>query len=317
MRNYIIAFSIFIAGLFVIALAIGQSEDTDDLEFVDAFVATDGTIMETIEEPKEEEQEPTLPSPSFDASALEIPLAIKAFPEQMLVRINYTTSYNKETKCPNWVAWHLERDKTDGPCRRDGVPYYDDNFNVYGIGKINENIVKGCYIVDLESGPPRQELSDWNNMPPNTDHGHICPAADNRWSKAAMNQSFLLTNMCPQDRDLNGGDWAGLETRCRGWAKRFGEIFIAAGPIFYNGVSKSMGDNKVGIPDAFFKVILRLEKGPKAIGFIFPNNGTRHELTDYMLSVDELEEITGFDFFHNLPDDIENEIEKVSNINEW
>lgn len=325
MRNYIIAFVIFIAVLFVIALAIGQSNDSDDIEYVDEFVTADETIEESIEkpidepikEPIDEAQEQTPTSSSYDASAIEIPMATKAFPEQILVRVNYTTSYNKETKCPNWVAWHLEKDKTDGPCRREGVPYYDDDFNAYGIGKLSGNNVKGCYMVDLEAGPPRQEISDWYNIPPNTDHGHICPAADNRWSKTTMNQSFLLTNICPQDRDLNAGDWAGLETRCRGWAKRYSDIYIVAGPIFYNGVSKTMGDNKVGVPDAFFKVILRLEKEPKVIGFIFPNNGIHHELKDYVLSVDEVEEVTGIDFFHNLPDDMENDIEKVSNLNEW
>jgi endonuclease G len=132
-----------------------------------------------------------------------------------------------------------------------------------------------------------------------------------------MNQSFLLTNMCPQDRDLNMGDWEGLERRCRGWAKHYGEIYIVAGPIFYNGVTKSMGANKVGVPDAFFKVVLCLEKEPKAIGFIFPNNAIHHELEQYVKTVDEVEEITGFDFFHNLPDETESKVESYSNLKIW
>lgn len=317
MRNYIIGFSIFIIVLFVIALAMRQSNDDDNVDYTDAFLNTEEVIENKIVESVVEGQETKLSNLSYDATALELPAALKFIPEQLLVRVNYTTSYNEVSKCPNWVAWRLEGDKTDGPYRREGVPYYDKDLNVYGIGKISQISYKGCYIVDLEAGPPRQELSDWDDIPTNTDHGHICPAADNRWSKTAMNQSFLLTNMCPQNRDLNGGDWAGLENRCRGWAKKYGVIYIAAGPIFYNGVSKTMGLNKVGVPDAFFKVVLRLGKTPQAIGFIFPNNGTHHELKYYLLTVDEVEDVTGFDFFHNLPDDIEKEIEKESNLNKW
>ena len=78
-----------------------------------------------------------------------------------------------------------------------------------------------------------------------------------------------------------------------------------------------MGANKVGVPDAFFKVVLCLQGEPKALGFIFPNNAAHHELVDYIKSVDDVEEITGFDFFHNLPDEIESKVEASSNLYEW
>ena len=328
MRNYIIGFAAFIVVLFVIAISIGQSEDMDDMAYTDEFTSTeevfetpvetaDEPIEETIEEAAEESQEPTLLTPDFNASAVEIPQSNKRFAEQILVRVNYTTSYNKVTKCPNWVAWHLEKGKTDGPYSRKGVPYYDENYNAYGIGSLTQNIARGNYITDMEAGTPRQEISDWTNRPSNIDHGHICPAADNRWSKEAMNQSFLLTNMCPQDHDLNSGDWKVLEDKCRDWATKNGEIYIVAGPIFYNGVKKTMGENKVGIPDAFFKVVLCLGKSPKALGFIYPNIGTHYKMEDYVLSVDEVEEITGFDFFYSLPDDIENIVESDSDLAKW
>ncbi len=320
MKKYIIGVSAFIALLFVIALAIGQSDDssefteTPDGLFVEGDVSLDESTDKTFEP---ENIVSTNTSLSSDPMAFEIPLAIKTIPEQILVRENYTTSYNKDTKCPNWVAWHLEKEKTDGPYSRRGVPYYDEYGNVYGVGLITTATARGSYMTDMDAESPRQEITDWDDKLPNNSHGHICPAADNRWSKTAMNQSFLLTNMCPQDEDLNAGDWAGLEVRCRGWAKKYGIIFIAAGPIFYNGVTKTMGKNKVGVPDAFFKVILRLDKKPSALGFIFPNNGLHHKLEDYLLSVDEVERITGFDFFCNLQDDIEFEVEKESILSEW
>lgn len=312
MKKFIIGFVVFIL---VLAIIVGnctdQAVDSDDaVSFVDVEKVENPVAIE-----KEEESTHTV---SYDSTSIEIPISLREMPEQILVRYAYTTSYNNITKCPNWVAWHLTKERADGQFSRKGVPYYDENNKVYGIGYVNQETSRGDYFVDMEANAPRQEFNDWSDASiPNNSHGHICPAADCKWSKAAMNQSFLLTNMCPQDRDLNGGDWEGLERRCRGWAKHYGEIYIVAGPIFYNGVNKTMGANKVGVPDAFFKVVLCLQGDPKALGFIFPNNAAHHELADYLKSVDDVEEITGFDFFHNLPDEIESKVEASSNLHEW
>ncbi len=312
-----------------------QADDSvDDMESPDQFLtpiesseeptheSADASMLLNIEDsvtaaPDNVEPEPSIHSPSFDTTAIEIPRTIRATSEQILKRIGYTTSYNKQTKCPNWVAWHLTKEHTDGPYHRSGVPYMDNRGNAIGISPFNPDIVRGDYIEDLQASKPRQEHSDWMEHPALIEHGHMCPAADSKWSKEVINQSFLLTNMCPQDGNLNGGDWAELENRCRGWARQYGDIYIVAGPIFENGVSKTMGKNKIGIPDAFFKVVLRLGKNPKALGFIYPNNGTHHAMKEYVYSVDEVEGITGFDFFHRLPDEMENEIERISNIKEW
>ena len=132
-----------------------------------------------------------------------------------------------------------------------------------------------------------------------------------------MNQSFLMTNMCPQDEELNKGDWRGLEERCRSWAKRYGDIYIVAGPLFQEPKGRTVGENRVCVPDAFFKVILCLGGTPKAIGFIYPNTGEHHEMRYYVCSVDEVEAQAGIDFFPNLPDDVEEEVECVSDLEKW
>ena len=232
---------------------------------------------------------------SQQEAGLEIPNLLSKVPHQLLKRIGYTASYNQSTKNANWVAWHLIKDHTDGPWSRDGIPY----------------------MVDEEVKGKRQELEDWDNLRLPVDHGHLCPAGDNKWSQKAMEQTFLLTNMSPQNSELNRGDWEKLESRCRGWANHYGDIYIVAGPIFYTNKYKTIGANRVGVPDAFFKVILCLNKKPKAIGFIYPNVGDHHDMIDYVKTVDEVENITGIDFFYNLPDDIENQVEAVSNFNKW
>ena len=228
-------------------------------------------------------------------SDIEIPRICNNIAEQILIRTGYTCSYNQDTRNANWVAWHLSKEHTDGPWSRKGLPYIEDS-DVIGA---------------------KQELSDWYNHNLNIDHGHLCPAGDNKWDKDAMIESFLLTHMCPQNSNLNQGIWETLESRCRGWARHYGEIYIVAGPIFYNSY-KTIGANKVGVPDAFYKVILCLVDEPKALGFIFQNEIPEYNsIKDYMCSVDEVEKITQIDFFYNLEDSIENKVEAVSNLNIW
>lgn len=230
-----------------------------------------------------------------DLRRTEIPRLINKRPEQMLKRVGYITSYNNKTKNANWVAWKLTKEHAEGPYSRKGIPYFEDE--------------------EVKGG--RQELTDWYNTGLPIDHGHLCPAGDNKWSKDAMEQTFLLTNMCPQNSKLNQNDWEYLESRCRGWAKHYGEIYIATGPIFYSDKYTTIGKNKVGVPDAFFKVVLRLGKKPQALGFIYKNNGESHKIDYYLLSVDEVERVTGIDFFHNLPDEIENVVESTSDLKKW
>lgn len=223
-----------------------------------------------------------------------LPIITDDKPSQIIKRLAYITSYNINTKNANWVTWHLTREHTTGKWSRDGVPY----------------------MVDEDVVGPRQELEDWyvHSLP--IDHGHLCPAGDNKWSKEAMFETFYLTNMCPQNSSLNHGDWEELESRCRGWAKKYGDIYIVAGPIFYNAEYKIIGNN-VGVPDAFFKVVLCTNKRPKALGFIYPNEHNNQMMSHYLASVDEVEEVSNIDFFSFLEDSIEDKIEAEPNLNIW
>lgn len=213
--------------------------------------------------------------------------------EQILRRTGYIVSYNKETKLPNWVAWHLTVDRTEGPAKRSGADFEAD--------------------IDVPS--PRAEDSDYYGS--GYDRGHMCPAADNKYSVEAMRESFLFTNICPQNGNLNRGDWNEMEMACRRWAKRYGGVYIVCGPILYKGRHKTIGRNKVVVPEAFFKVVLRTGTEPKAIGFIYKNAEGNRLKGDYVNTVDEVERVTGFDFFPSLPDDVENAVEATADIAEW
>lgn len=223
----------------------------------------------------------------------EIPALRKNSNEIILHRKGYTVSYNSTTKIPNWVAWHLTADHTSGFVKRRGVEFHEDT--------------------DI----PEPRTNTFDYMQSGYDRGHMCPAGDNKWDIEAMEQSFLFTNICPQNHNLNGGDWNGLEQQCRLWAKEFGDIYIVCGPILFNQKHKTIGQNKVVVPEAFFKVILCMKDTPKAIGFIYRNAEGGHPWGDYVNTIDQVERITDLDFFPTLPDSIENEVEAHADLNEW
>lgn len=210
----------------------------------------------------------------------------------ILTRKAYTVAYNQALKIPNWVAWHLTAEHTDGEVKR---------FN--------------GYIEDEEVPKPRATNEDYRGS--GWSHGHMCPAGDNKWDETAMKESNFLTNICPQDRSLNSGLWNKIEQDCRKWAKKYGDLYIVCGPVLLNSEHETIGENKVVVPEAYFKVILCLQGKAKALGYIIRNSDgmKKHDL--YINTVDEVERITGYDFFPALPDSIENVVEAFANIDDW
>ena len=227
------------------------------------------------------------------ADGLEVPEKLTDRPEQILKRVAYTASYNSDLRIPNWVAWRLTGAHTRGKNKRAGVKFHED------------------------TDVPMPRAVDFDYVRSGYDRGHLCPSADNRWDATAQEQSFLLTNVCPQDHNLNVGDWHELEILCRKWAKTYGSIYIVAGPVLFKGKHKTIGKNKVTVPEAFFKVVLCMEKKPKAIGFIYRNESGNRPKSYYVNTIDDVERITGIDFFPALPDKVENEVEATSSLDDW
>ena len=141
--------------------------------------------------------------------------------------------------------------------------------------------------------------------------GHMAPAGDMKWDAEAMRQSFLMTNICPQDNSLNEGGWNRLEEKAREWARRDGALVIAAGPVIEPGLERTAGG--VVIPKRFYKVILAHRVWPRrAVAFIYPNAPSNGSLRKYVVSVDSVERLTGIDLFAVLPDDQEERLERSS-----
>ena len=224
----------------------------------------------------------------------EIPAPLKDRPEQILHRKGYTVSYNNATRNPNWVAWHLTKSHTYGSNQRSGEVFTED----------------------VSVSRPRATDADYYNS--RYDRGHMCPAGDNKWDKEAMAQSFLVTNVCPQNHGLNKYEWNDLEMLCRDWAREYGAIDVVCGPVYSSSdQQKTIGKNRVWVPDAFFKVVLCRQGKAKAIGFVYRNEGKKQPMADAVCTVDEVERLTGLDFFPELDDKIENRIEATATLTDW
>lgn len=225
----------------------------------------------------------------------ELPGSLKDRPELILQRKGYTTSYNEQTKTPNWVAWHLTKAHTYGKAQRSREAFAED-----------EAIARGQRATNMDYYNSRY------------DRGHMCPAGDNKWDKEAMTQSFLFTNICPQNHGLNKYEWNSLEILCREWARKYGAVDIVCGPVYSEQSSpKTIGRNKVRVPDAFFKVVLCRQGRAKAIGFLYRNTGRKQPMAEAVRSVNEIEALTGIDFFPALDDQTEERVEASASLADW
>ena len=212
---------------------------------------------------------------------------------QILVSRAYVVSYNKETKNPNWVSWKLISEHTNGMFSRNMEVFYED---------------KRVPI-------PRSAPEDYRGS--GYDRGHMCPAADNRWNPVVMRESFVMTNICPQNKDMNQNTWNEIEQLCRIWSREYGAVYIVCGPIYLNHENRYIGRNKVAVPDYFFKVVLRTGEDPTGIGFLCENASDTEREIVRLFTINELETLTGFTFFNNLPDSISTRAKTNCQIEKW
>lgn len=223
---------------------------------------------------------------------LEIPISLTPRQEQIIHHTGYTVSYNKDLKLPNWVSYELTRNETKGKEKR------SNRF-------IADPLVKGLIATN----------ADYTHS--GFDKGHMAPAADMKWSPQAMKESFYFSNMCPQHPQLNRRGWKNLEGKIRDWAIADSAIIVICGPIVAKQ-PKTIGKNKVVVPQQFFKVILSPYVKPmRAIGFLFNNKQAVEPLSTYAVTIDSIERLTNMDFFAPLPDEIENKIEAEANYFQW
>ncbi|NNF35609.1 MAG: DNA/RNA non-specific endonuclease [Saprospiraceae bacterium] len=207
----------------------------------------------------------------------------------------YSLSYIERHEQAEWVAYELTRDNLKVP-------------NVKRTGRFNPD-----YDVTSSSAFHR----DYSNS--GYTRGHLAPAGDMAHNLTAMEESFLMSNISPQKRKFNNGIWKELEEQVRDWAFSRENIYIITGPILRDPGLRGIGQNGVTAPQRFYKIILDVNgRNPEAIGFIIPNDVSDQPLKDYVVTIDNIEELTGLDFFNELLNDSEEEkMESEINVKPW
>ena len=212
---------------------------------------------------------------------------------------NYTAYYDKSTYTSMWVAYPLESKHMGSLSRPD-----DWSFNP---------LLEEKYQVDLCS-------ASYTDYPPYA-RGHLIPNASRNGIKEMQLQTFYVTNSVPQIQDnFNSGMWSSLEGALQSKAKSE-TLYIVTGVAFNKvGETKTISyttakndTKKVPIPNYFYKVVLKVKSSSNGtvtsastIGFWFENKAySGSTYSNYTVSVDQIEQWTGFDFFANLPDSVE------------
>jgi len=204
----------------------------------------------------------------------------------------YVLSYDEDHEQAEWVAYELTRDRLN------------QNWSE------RPNSFRPDPDVRTESATPR----DYSGS--GFDKGHLCPAADMAFNDAAIDETFFMSNMSPQVPAFNGGVWRELEELTRDWARRFEQLYVVTGPVLTQQPLGQIGFSKVSVPAAYYKVLLAPEQH-KAIAFVLPNALSTKPVLEYAYSIDQVEKMTGLDFFPNTLKGLDEELEGSLDLDAW
>lgn len=147
------------------------------------------------------------------------------------------------------------------------------------------------------------------------DRGHLCPAGDMKLNKISMSETFYMSNMSPMVPAFNRGIWSSFEDWVRSTALSNNGVYVVTGPILRP--NNIVGLQNILIPFNFYKIVFKDGSNPKMVGFIVRNEGSSYSLKTYSVPIDEIEALTGIDFFPQLEDKIENQLEDDVNLSGW
>jgi endonuclease G len=257
----------------------------------------DGSLFDKIKDkilgPNEQQEEVT---GDYEIPSFALPAISKS--DEIIKHKNYTLRYEEKYEVPAWVVHKLRGEYTRGRANRGQNQFIPDK-KVDGGSALSTDYSSSGY-----------------------DRGHMVPAGDFKCCQDLMDETFYMSNICPQVPDFNRGIWENIESRIRGWAVRDEELYVVTGPVLSKGMETIGRYNTVAVPKSFYKIVLYYPKdNPKrarAIAFMLPNQALfGKRMNSYVIAIDEVERTTGLDFFSKLPDDIENKLEADSDWEAW
>ena len=211
---------------------------------------------------------------------------------QIIHHNNYSLSYSEKHEQAEWVAYFLK----------------DEHIS-------STNFDRPYFEMDSKVKTKSAHYKNYSNS--GYDKGHLCPAGDRKFSKSAHDETFLTSNISPQEHQFNSGIWNRLEQKTRYWATKYKNLYVVTGGVLENS-SKTIGSEKVAVPNYFYKIILDFhEPEIKAIAFLMPHEDSEKALYTFVTSIDKIEQLTGIDFFPELEDALENKLEASTNYSNW
>lgn len=204
----------------------------------------------------------------------------------------YSLSYSENHEQAEWVAYELKK------------------------SHLSKNQFKRPYFIS--DSRVKTKSADWRNYKNSGyNKGHLCPAADMKFSKSAHDNTFLTSNITPQHHNFNSGIWNTLEQKTRYWAKKYNGIYVITGGIL-NKSNHTIGHEKVTVPDYFYKILLHQDNDDtKVITFLIPHKNSTKSIYNFVVSVDEIETLTGIDFFIEFDDKLEDKLEAGNDYKHW
>ena len=203
--------------------------------------------------------------------------------EKLIRHYAYCLVYDETHEQAKWISYTLSKKRLNGPFKR------ANNF------KKDPLVLSGS-----------ATHSDYKGS--GYDRGHLAPAADMTWSDRAMNESFYYSNMSPQSPSFNRGIWKKLESRVRKWVLDFDSIYVTTGPILEPNLP-SIG-NGLSVPASYYKSLIGFKDGTStAIAFLLPNEGSKSNLKDFVISIDSLENYSDLDFNSELEKSLQDNLE--------
>lgn len=204
----------------------------------------------------------------------------------------YTLSYNEVHEQAEWVAYELKKSYIK-----------------------NNDFKRPFFIADAKVTTGSADWRNYKNT--NYDKGHLCPAGDMEFALDAYNDTFFTSNISPQVRNFNNGVWNRLEQKVRYWAVKYDGVYVVTAGVLESSLLK-IGKEKVSVPKVFYKILVANSGANlRMIGFLVPNLESNAPLYSFVVSVDYIEKMTGIDFFPQLNDNIENQLEKNNDYKNW
>lgn len=211
---------------------------------------------------------------------------------QIVHHEGYSLSYSEAHEQSEWVAYELKKSHLSNINHK--RPYFE----------VDDAVKTGA--------------AHWINYKNSGfDRGHLCPAGDRRYSQSAHDETFLTSNISPQEHEFNSGIWNTLEQKVRYWASKYDGVFVVTGGVL-KGNMETIGDEQVSVPNQFYKIVLDNNHGNiKMIAFLIPHKNSNEPLSKFVVPVDSIENLTGLDFFSQLEDSLENKNERSNNSIDW